>query len=157
MTFKIVLAAVLVAGLAQAKPMGDHAKVADEVKAAVRATVAGINAHDPDKAAAYDASDVVSMEGGRPDTLGRDGDRAGFKMTFGYAPQWRVSLISETVEVARSGEMAIYRGLYNQDSVNAGVPMTSKVHFIAEFRRQPDGSWKMPWYVVSPTERSHKK
>jgi ketosteroid isomerase-like protein len=66
-------------------------------------------------------------------------------------------LIEESVDVARSGDMALYRGLYNQDSVNDGVPMTHKTRFIAEFRRQAAGGWKMPWYVVSPTERSHKK
>ncbi|HEV7157592.1 MAG: YybH family protein [Dongiales bacterium] len=157
MNFKIVLASFLLAGSAQAKPMVDHTKAAEDVKAAVRNLVAGINAHNPDQATAGETADAIGMEAGRPDTLGRSQDRAGFKMSFAQSPSWRVGLIDENVDVARSGDMAIYRGLYHEDSVNDGVPMTHKVHFIAELRRQADGSWKMPWYVVSPTERSHKK
>jgi ketosteroid isomerase-like protein len=92
MDLRIVLAAVVVAGSAQARASADYAKAEAEVKAAVRATVAGINAHNPDQATAYDARDVVSMESGRPDTIGRAQDRAGFKTAFGYVPSWRISL-----------------------------------------------------------------
>ena len=141
----------------QARAAVDKARVAAEVKAAVAATVSGINAHDPARATAYDATDVVSMEALRPDSHGLADDMAGFKMAFGYAPSWRLSLVEESVDVADSGEMALYRSTYNEDSVNDGVPMTHHTHFIAEFRRGAEGTWKMLWYVVSPLERSHKK
>lgn len=135
----------------------DKARAAAEIKAAVAVLTGGINAHDPAKATAYDATDVISMEAGRPDVVGAAADAAGFKQAFGEAPAWRVGLIDETVDVADSGELAVYRSTYHEDSTNAGVPMTHRTHFIAEFRRGPDGAWKMAWYVVSPLERSHKK
>ncbi len=141
----------------QASAAVDKARAAAEIKAAVATIVAGINAHDPAATTAYDATDVVGMEGGSPDKIGAADDRAGFKMAFGYAPSWRVSLVEEHVDVADSGEMALYRSTYNEDSVNDGVPMTHHTHFIAEFKRDAEGGWKMAWYVVSPTERSHKK
>lgn len=140
-----------------ANAAADKARVAAEIKAAVAATVAGINAHDPARATAYDAADVISMEALRPDSHGLADDLAGFKMAFGYAPSWRLSLVEESVDVADSGEMALYRSTYNEDSLNNGVPMTHYTHFISEFRRGAKGGWKMVWYVVSPTERSHKK
>lgn len=119
--------------------------------------VAGINAHDPDKATAYDAPNVVAQEAGSPTMNGKAADRAGFKMAFGYAPSWRISLIEDSVDVAAAGDMAVYRGSYNEDSVDKGAPRTHVTRLIAEFRRQPDGSWTMPWYVVSPTGPSHPK
>ena len=35
--------------------------------------------------------------------------------------------------------------------------MTHKTNFLAEFKRQGDGSWKIVWYSVSNMEQSHSK
>ena len=135
----------------------DRGAIARTIKGEVAQLMAGINAHDPVKATLFDAPDVISMECGRPSSTGAAADLAGFKMAFGYAPSWRVSLIDEAVDVARSGDLAIYRATANQDSANDGVAMTEKVNFVAEFRKQADGSWKMAWTLVAPMERPHKK
>ena len=42
-------------------------------------------------------------------------------------------------------------------TVSAGVPMTHKTNFIAEFKRQSDGPWRIVWYSVSNMEQSHPK
>ena len=68
-----------------------------------------------------------------------------------------MSLIGETVDVASSGDLAVYRGTYNEDNTLAGVLMTHKTNFTAEFKRYSDGSWKIVWYSVSNMERSHPK
>jgi ketosteroid isomerase-like protein len=154
--------ALLTAGLVVALggPAGaavNKSGVAAQVKRAAAATVAGINAHDPARATAFEADDVVFMQPEQPNTFGRASDLAGFKKGFADDPAWRVSLVEEHVDVAASGDLAIYRSIYNEDGSKDGVPMTHKVNFVAEFKRQADGSWKMPWYVVSPLERSHKK
>ena len=135
----------------------DQSAVAQTIKAAVAQVVAGINAHDPIKATAYDAPDIVSMECGSPSTVGIEADREGFRLGFARDAAWKVSLIDETVDVASSGDLAVYRGTYNEDSSREGVPMTHKTNFIAEFARQSDGSWKIVWYSVSNMERSHPK
>ena len=53
--------------------------------------------------------------------------------------------------------MIVYRGTYNEDNGSDGVLMTHKTNFIAEFKRQADGSWRIVWYSVSNMERSHPK
>jgi ketosteroid isomerase-like protein len=132
-------------------------RIVKTIEADVAELVAGINAHDPDRATRFDAPDIVSMESGRPPSTGAAANKEGLTQTFKHAPSWRVSMIEETVDVAGSGDMAVYRSTYNQDSVDDGVPMTQKVNFIAGFKRQSDGSWKIGWSVVCATERPHKK
>lgn len=135
----------------------DTAVIAETVKTDVAQLIAGINAHDAAKATSYDAPNVISMECGRPTTIGVEADREGLKTGFAHNPLWRVSLIEETVDVASSGDLAIYRGTYNEDSSREGVPMTHKMNFIAEFRHQSDGSWRIAWYSVSNMGQSHPK
>jgi hypothetical protein len=53
--------------------------------------------------------------------------------------------------------LAVYRGTYNEDNSRAGVLMTHKTNFLAEFKRQSDGSWRIVWYSVSNMEKSHPK
>ena len=59
--------------------------------------------------------------------------------------------------MCNSGDMAIYRGAYHEENGRAGVLMTHKTNFIAEFNRQSDRSWKMVWYSVTNMEQSHPK
>ena len=135
----------------------DTTLIAKTIKAEVAQLAAGLNAHDPTKTTAYDAPDVISMECGSPPTVGIEADREGFKAGFAHDPLWKVSLIDETVDVASSGDLAVYRGTYHEDNGHEGVLMTHKTNFIAEFKRQPDDSWKIVWYSVSNMEKSHPK
>jgi ketosteroid isomerase-like protein len=131
--------------------------IADKIRTEVADIVAGINAHDVDQATRFDADDIESMESGRPASNGIVEERKGLSQAFHYAPTWRLSLIEETVDVANSGELAIYRSTYNEESVENGVPMTHRVNFIAEFRRHNKGQYKVVWSIVSSIEKSHKK
>ena len=142
---------------ATASAAGSKAEIARTIKSDVAEVIAGLNAHDPDRATRFDAQDMVSMESGRPPTLGKAADRQGMTQAFQYAPSWHVSLVEETVDVSESGDLAVYRSTYNQDSTNEGTPMTQRVNFLAGFVRQGDGSWKIGWQVVCAQERPHKK
>ena len=155
----LVLLAFAAAGTASPKAAvsADTAAIAKTIKADVAQLVAGLNAHDVAETTAYDAPNVISMECGSPSTIGVEADREGFKAGFAHDPAWRVSLIHEIVDVASSGDLAVYRGTYNEDYSRAGVLMTHKTNFIAEFKRQSDGSWRIVWYSVSNMERSHLK
>ena len=135
----------------------DQSAIPETIKGAVAQVVAGINAHDPIKATAYDAPNIISMECGSPSTVGIEADREGFRQGFQHDPLWKVSLIGETVDVAASGDLAVYRGTYNEDNGSDGVLMTHKTNFIAEFKRQSGRSWRIVWYSVSNMERSHPK
>jgi ketosteroid isomerase-like protein len=128
------------------------------IKADVAEMVAGINAHDPERATKFDAPDLVSMESMREPSIGSEADRQGLSMAFKYSPNWQLSLIEETVDVSDAGEMAVYRSTYNEDSTSdAGVPMTHKVNYIAGFKHDTDGIWRIHWSVVCAQSRSHKK
>lgn len=136
----------------------DQDSIAATIKTDVAQLVAGLNAHDVARTTAYDAPDVVSMECGRPSTTGIAAEREGFQSGFARNPHWRVSMIGETVDVAGSGDMAVYHGTYNEDSAGQnGVPTTRRMNFTAEFRRQGNGPWKIVWSSVSDMEPSHQK
>ncbi len=154
-----LLLLVLAAGTATstAAVSVDTAAIAKAIKADVAQLVAGLNAHDAAKTTAFDAPNIISMECGSLSTVGVEADREGFKMGFTHDPLWRVSLIDETVDVASSGDLAVYRGTYDEDNSREGVLMTHKTNFIAEFKRQNDGAWRIVWYSVSNMEQSHPK
>lgn len=125
------------------------------IKADVAEMVAGINAHDVARATQFDAPGIVTMESGRTPSTGVDADRQGMGMAMQHTPSWRLTMLDETVDVASARDMAIYRGTYNEDSNDSGVPMTHVVNFIADFHKQHDGSWKVEWSVVCAQSRSH--
>lgn len=158
---KLIAGLVIVAatcGPASAAPRVSDAQVAALVKSDMAELVAGINAHDPIRATAHEADDVISMEAGRPTSVGLANDRQGIGMAFKHNPDWKVRLIDETVDVARSHDMAVYRSTYWQDSSDKdGTPLTQKVNLIAGFRRPAGKPWEIGWYIVSAMEPSHKR
>lgn len=142
---------------AAADANADRNAIGDAIKAQVRDIVAGINTHDPTRATMHDAPNIVTIDSGGPNNVGAAADLATFKQTFAAVAGWHVSLVEEIVDVPASGDMAVYRGTYNEDSTHDNVPFTHRVNFISGWSRSDNGSWMMDWYVVSPTEKSHKK
>ena len=127
------------------------------IKADVAEIIAGINSKDIDKATKFDAPDLISMESGREPSVGTKADREGLSMAFKYSPSWHLTLIAESVDAARAGDMAIYRGTYAEDSMRDGVPYTHKGNYVAGFRRDPDGMWRVHWSVIAWQSPSKKK
>ena len=144
-------------GVQTALAAASQAAIAARIKADVAQMIAGINAKDVARATAFDAPDMVSMESLREPSFGAASDREGLAMAMKYNPEWKLTLVDETVDVAASGDMAVYRSTYIEDSATSGTPMTHKVNYLAGFRRDPDGAWRIHWSVVCAQERSHKK
>lgn len=138
-----------------------HAATPSQIDAKIRSEVAeiiaGINAKDIDKATKYDAADLLSMESGRPPSTGAKADHDGLSMAFKYSPDWHLTLVDESVDVAKSGDLAVYRSTYREDSTHDGVPYTHTGNYLAGFRLDPDGVWRVHWSVVSWQSPSHKK
>jgi len=128
-----------------------------KIRSEVAAEIAGINAQDPVKATAYEANDMMFTECGQFATFGRASYRQGLAMTFKREPAWHLSLIDEGVTVAAAGNQAIYRSTYDEDSMRSGVPYTHKGKYVAGFRRDQDGVWRIHWSVVCWESPSHKK
>lgn len=135
----------------------DRASISDTIKAQVRDIVMGINTQNAALATKHDAPKVLAINSGQPNTIGVAADLAGFKQAFAAAPTWRVSLVEEAVDVPQSGDMAVYRSVYNQDSMHDNVPFTQRVNVIAGWSQHENGAWLMDWYAVSEMEKSHKK
>lgn len=157
--YLLAIAAVIASSPANAvqPPEADQAAVAAQIKADVALMIEGINSKDIDKATKFDAPDLVSMESGRTPSIGARADHDGLSMVFKYVPSWHLTLLDETVDVAASGDMAVYRSTYREDSLHDGVPFTHDGNYLAGFRRDPDGVWRVHWSVVSWQSPSHKK
>jgi ketosteroid isomerase-like protein len=131
--------------------------ITSKVEAQVAEMVGGINGRNADEATKYDAPDVIVMESFSPPAVGRDTDRSGYVESFKRNQGWHITKIDETVDVSKGGDLAVYRGTYNEDGINNGVLMTHRVNYLAGFAHDADGVWRMHWAVINPQEHSHKK
>jgi ketosteroid isomerase-like protein len=152
------LAAVMAASLSAcqkpgpAKPAIDTAKVAEAVKADVAQLVTDFNAKDVTKAVAHDAPGMVGMFHGAPNIVGPEQDMALTKVQVSD-PLAKIAVANETVDVASSGDMVVYRATY---TYNLTDPKTKAAavetgNWLLGYKLQPDGIWKIAWNVVSDT------
>jgi len=154
---KHILTAVISVAAGSPAAATTHPSIDAQIKADVATIVDGINKKDIAKATKFDAPDLVSMESGREPSVGAKADHDGLAMAFKYAPNWHLTKVDETVDVSKSGDMAVYRGTYDEDSLHDGVPYTHRGNYIAGFRHDPDGQWRVHWSVVSWQSPSKKK
>lgn len=148
----VVVGAVSLTACGKPAEKVDTAKIGEAVKADVKQLVADFNAHDAVKAVSHDAPDVVAMFHGSPNVVGAEADLALTKQQL-TDPGAKVEVSGETVDVAASGEMAVYRATY---SYTMTEPTTKKLvtepgNWLLGYKLQPDGSWKIAWNVVSST------
>ncbi len=148
---------LLVMGISCVPAEAVPAPVDATIRSEVAAEIAGINAQDPTKATAYEAEDMTFTECGQFATFGRENYRDGLSMTFKREPAWRLSMIDEGVEVAASGNEAIYHSTDREDSTRSGVPYTHNGNYVAGFKRDQDGVWRIHWSVVCWQSPSHKR
>ena len=138
-----------------------HAATVSPIEAKIRsevaAEIAGINARDPVKATAYEASDMMFSECGQFVSFGPASYRQNLSAVFKKIPSWHLSLVDEAVVVAAAGNEAVYRSTYDQDSLHNGVPYTQRGNYVAGFRRDRDRTWRIHWSVVCWQSPSHKK
>jgi uncharacterized protein (TIGR02246 family) len=92
-----------------AKPAVDTAKISDAIKADVAQRIAAVNAHDADKYASHYATDAIAMRSGRPNSVGVAAIEASFKQTLAETPDLKVTLSDQVVDVASSGDLAVFR------------------------------------------------
>jgi hypothetical protein len=58
-------------------------------------------------------------------------------------PGFMVNWAPSRVEVARSGDLAWSTGTYTQSSSLSGTPSTDHGKYVAVWKKQQDGSWKV--------------
>jgi ketosteroid isomerase-like protein len=148
-TAVVILVAALTACEKPAAP-ADPAKAAEEVKADVKQLVAEFNAKDVDKAVAHDAADMVGIFHGAPNTVGPEADKAITKEQMANLVSLVVS--DETVDVAKSADMAVHRATYayTVNDPKTGKQATEHGNWILGYKKE-GGAWKIAWNVVSDT------
>jgi ketosteroid isomerase-like protein len=136
-----------------AKPAVDTAKIADAVKADAVQRVADVNAHDPAKYASHFAADAVAMRSGRANAAGAAAIQADFAKALAATPDLHVVLSDPTVDVAASGDLAVFRGtsVATETDPTTHKSVTATRNTVAEYKLQADGSWKIEWSVLSDT------
>ena len=134
------------------KPAADTAKAAAAVKADADQLIAEFNAHDAVKAVAHDAPGTIGMFHGTANIVGQDADLASTKQEVAD-PLAKVTVSDETVDVAGSGDMAVYRATYAYVTTDpkTKAPSTERGNWLIGYKLQGDGTWKIAWNVLSDT------
>jgi len=144
--FASIFVACFAAACAQPQPAAPpDTRAADE--AAIRAGDADFvkfaETKDVDKAVALYQDDAVAFAPGMPAVIGKDGLRK-FIGGFFAAPGLQVSVHVASVDVARSGDIAIDRGTVESTVTDKkGKANTNTIEYVLVWKKQADGSWKI--------------
>ena len=135
-----------------AAPAVDTGKIADAVKADVTLLVTELNARDVDKAVAHDAADMVGMFHGTPNVIGPAADKAMTAQLLAD-PAFHLAVSGETVEVAKAGDMAVYRATYavTVTDPKSKKPVVENGNWLVGYKQGDGAAWKIAWNVVSDT------
>ena len=151
----VLLSASLVACTKPAadKPAADTGAIAAAIKADADQLVTDFNAHDAVKSASHDAPGMVAMFHGAANTVGADADLATTKQLFIDSPNTKFTVADETVDVPASGDMAVYRATYSYafNDPKTKKPIVETGNWLAGYKLQPDGSWKIAWDILAET------
>lgn len=149
----VVLAASLSArnSAAAATAPADIGKIADAIKADVTQFWVDYNAYDVAKVVGHYASDHVSMFHGAPNVVGTAAIEADLKKDFSANPNLHVTLSDQTVDVAASGDLAVFRSTFVATVTDPMTkkPATERGNYLAGYKPQADGVWKQEWSIIS--------
>ena len=135
-----LLAGLIVAGtpmlcVGQSRPAENAVRQADS------AWSVAASANDVDRMLSfYDAN--ATFAGTNPATVGLQQLRALWTQFFS-SPGYHLSWKADRIEVAASGDLAYSLGHWEQTTVVNAQPRTDQGIYVAIWRRQPDGAWKV--------------
>lgn len=141
-----VLAAVSCAQPAPAPPAAPvDTRPADEaaIRAAVKEWAAASQAKDVEKFVSFYADNAVVMMERAPDLTGKAAIHTGLQSMM-QDPNFALSFETDSVVVARSGDLASEAGAYSMSmSDPKKKAATEKGHYIVVWQKQADGAWKV--------------
>lgn len=125
-------------------------QIASTINGNVAAMVAAYNAHDADRAVAFDTADYVGMMQDNENLAGPAADLAMDKVQMAD-PAIKLSASNGTVDIAKGGDMAVWRGTYGFTYTD---PKTKAVtsergNWLTGWKLQPDGTWKTNWSIIA--------
>jgi ketosteroid isomerase-like protein len=135
-----------------ATPTVDVAAVELAVKTDANQLIADLNARDAVKAVSHDAADIVNMQHGAANYVGIDADLAMTKQIVSD-PNIKLVVSNEVVDVAASGDLAVYRSTYTYIFTKPGTQeaTTETGNFLLGYKKQADGKLKLAWTMLSDT------
>ena len=148
-------AALALVGCAKAvshAPVVDTNDIAATVKHDAELMVRDFNTKDGVAFASHDARNVVAMFHGVPNSVGASVDLAGTIVGFNAGPL-RLELSDMTVDVPASGDYAVLRAAYRYHHYDPDTNrlIYEKGNYLAGYRPQTDGVWRIEWNVFSDT------
>jgi uncharacterized protein (TIGR02246 family) len=100
-------------------------------------------AKDLDKCVSLYEDDAVAFAPGMPAVIGKDNLRK-FMSGLLAVPGLQLSIHQTSVDVARSGDIAIDRGTVDTKTTDKkGKANTQTVEYVLVWKKQADGSWKI--------------
>lgn len=145
------LVAIGVAGCsptAPATPSSDA--VAAEVKAAIHTQIEAYAARDQAKAASILAPDIKTFFHGEPNVVGAEAANAALQAQLAL-PDVKLEVSDETVDVAASGDLAVYHATYRFSFTNpeTSQPFVEVGNWVGIFKRQPDGAMRLSTDIIA--------
>jgi uncharacterized protein (TIGR02246 family) len=148
-SFPLICAAAFIAcfatACAQQQPAGPpDTRAADEatIRAADADFVKAAAAKDLEKAMSYYADDAVFLSSGAPAAVGKDNIRKNIQGLLAAPVQ--ISITVASVDVARSGDLAMDRGTVDATMTDKkGKSSTSTSQYVLVWKKMADGSWKI--------------
>ncbi|HXQ26439.1 MAG TPA: SgcJ/EcaC family oxidoreductase [Candidatus Acidoferrales bacterium] len=149
LAFASTLVACIAAACAQPQPAAPVAPpdTRETDAATIRAADADFAkfaaAKDLDKCMSYYADDAVAFAPGLPAMVGKDNIRK-FIQGMIAAPNMQMTFTDQTVDVARSGDLAVDSGSFHATVTDKkGKATTSNGRFVLVWKKQADGSWRI--------------
>ena len=150
----ILSTAIALLSLCACTPKAPAASAADkataDTKAAVAQLVDGYNTRNLSEAVGVNAPDHLGMGHGFANTVGADAELASVKGQLAD-PAMVLAFTDPAIEASASGDLAVYRATYHitYTDPNTRRPATEIGNWVAVFKRQPDGTMKLSWEVMS--------
>jgi uncharacterized protein (TIGR02246 family) len=149
-TRSLIIAAACIAcfsaGCSQRQPAAPpDTRAADEatIRAADADWAAAALAKDLDKCMSYYADDAIFISSGAPAAVGRDNVRENIQGLLAV-PGLQLSITVASVDVARSGDLAIDRGTVEATATDKkGKSVTNTSDYVLVWKKMADGSWKI--------------
>ncbi len=128
-----------------AKGPPSAAKIVDNIRADEVHWNADWKSGDLNRIVGHYAADAVVMAPGALRLEGKDSIKAGIAAALQDASH-SLTFASDKIEVAKSGDLAVSRGTFNETTGE----ITVKGSFVTVYRPGVDGVWKAVWDINTP-------
>lgn len=145
----LAITALLLAGCGAGQPADTRADHEREIRALAAEWSSAAEARHAEHFASFYADDGMLPLPGAPAIRGREAIEAAVRQMMA-APGFHLTFAPESVEVARSGDLAAEKGAYRFTTNDAqGYPKTEAGKYVVVWKKQADGRWKVLYDIIN--------